>query len=377
MKLILSSIILSLLISYVAQAQVRPTYIPHMSRRSVRFNFVTKDSVNLALNDEFDMIEDSCSVITRYAHLDIHKRKFLGKFKDVSRANPDLVLTEGSYNMDGLKDGGFVVHFLSGKLEAKGNFKNGLYDGSWSIFYDNDKPRLTFDAEGNDIKIIDAWDTDGNKTVINGKGTYRVDEGALYWKGKLLNGKPDGTWKAMKTDDATNTSLVTENFKNGSFQKGRGPIGDYLDASRMVLVSTEMLPFTKAEKLSISSVPCNGIKTQHVVSAQYNNGTASFTEEIKRLITPYISKINIESFESEITVEGYVTDEGLIRGLNSYGSFRQDIARGLISQLSRLPPLVPASVDGKPIKQKITFKFVFTKGMYSFNYRFLPVELAK
>jgi hypothetical protein len=371
MKFILPIIVLSLFTSFAAEAQT-PVFTP--VRRTIRYNYITKDSVNLALNEDFELIEDSCSQITRYAHLNRQKRTFFGRFKDVSRSNPDLVLAQGNYNTDGLKDGDFITYFSNGKLQAKGSFKNGLYDGNWSMYYDDGRPRLTFEAAGNDIKITDAWDEKGNKTVTNGKGTYRSDEGTIYWKGKLLNGKPDGTWRAIKTDDATNTDLETESYKNGSFQQGNGPAGDYSDAPRLVLVGTSLLPFTKVEKLRISAVPCNGVKRKHIVNAQYGNGFADFSEQIKRVVSPYLAKVDLQSFDNELSIEGYVSDSGGITNLNGEGAFNPDIARGLTIQLRGLPRLVPATVDGKPVKQKIVFKFVFTKGMYSFNYRFLPVD---
>lgn len=121
---------------------------------------------------------------------------FLANLKDVSQLNPELVLTEGNYTSDGLKDGYFITHYLNGNLQAKGNFKSNAYDGKWEMYYDDGKPKLTFEANGKEIKINDAWDAKGVKIVTDGKGVYRINLGTIYWKGKLLNGKPDGTWRA-------------------------------------------------------------------------------------------------------------------------------------------------------------------------------------
>jgi len=351
------------------------TNVPINPRR-IHFNFIGKDSINLALNEDFDMIEDSCSQVVRYAHLKMRERKFYGPFKDVSRLDPSLILTEGNYTADGLKDGPFITRYLDGKLQAKGNFKNNKYDGHWEIFYDDGKPKLIFDANGDDINIADAWDEKGNKTIAGGKGNYRVDIGSIYWKGKLLNGKPDGTWRAYKTDDATNTDIISESYKNGAFQKGKGPLGDYTDAPRMVLVPTDKLPFTRAEMLRISQVPCNGVKRKHIVNAQYQNGFAAFSEEIKQLVTPYLSKVDLASYDNTMVIEGTVTESGHIGRLETHTPFNESISRGLIQQLNRLPPLEPATADGKPIAQKLTITFTFTRGMYSFSYRLLPVDLT-
>ena len=165
-------------------------------KRTFRFNFINKDSIHLALSENFEMIEDSCSQITRYGHLNMMERKFTGKFKDVSRLNPTLILTEGNYSADGLKDGTFISRNLNGNVQSKGNFTKNKFDGRWEIYYDDGKPKLTFEANGKDIKIIDSWDAKGVKTIDNGNGNYQLDLEDIYWKGKLVNGKPDGTWKA-------------------------------------------------------------------------------------------------------------------------------------------------------------------------------------
>ncbi|MDB5031561.1 hypothetical protein [Mucilaginibacter sp.] len=345
----------------------------HTTRR-ISFNFVGKDSVNMALNDEFDLIEDSCKQVIRYAKLDMRKRKYLGKIKDVSSLNPNLILTEGNYTADGLKDGYFITHYLNGQLQAKGSFKNNEYEGKWEMYYDDGKPKLTFEANGKDIKITDAWDAKGVKTIDNGKGTYRVNTGSIYWKGKLLNGKPDGAWSAMKTDDATNTDIATEKYKNGAFQKGTGPLGDYNDVSRMALVPGDVLPFVKAELLHVSMVPCNGVKRKHIVNAQYAQGFGYFSEAIKRAVEPYLKTVNIKSYENQFNITGEVNDRGFIVNMTANDAFNQSIAQGLIASLRRLPALNPATVDGKPVTQKFNITFNFGQGLYSFSYRFLQIE---
>jgi hypothetical protein len=360
-------------LSYLATAQTVGT--PPL-KRVVRFKFITKDSVNIPLNDEFEMIEDSCARITRYGHLKMPGRKFFGHFKDVSRTNPDLVLTEGNYTADGLKDGSFTTRYLNGQLQAQGNFKNNDFDGPWAMYYDDGKPKLTFEATDKNIVILNVWDAKGVKFVDNGKGNYRVDMGSIYWKGKLLNGKPDGNWHAYKTDDATNTELITENYKNGAFVKGKGPLGDYADAPRLMLIGPDNLPFVKVELLRVSSVPCNGVKRKHLVHAQYSQGLQIFSENIKDLVSPFLGTVNLKAYENTLTLKGEISVYGDIIKLQSEGDiFNESIARGLISQLRKLPPLNPATADGKPVPEKFTITFKFTQGFYSFSYRFLPLEV--
>jgi len=355
------------IISFYSVAQVQP-------KRSIRFQNLGKDSIRIALNEEYYLIEDSCAQIIRYARYDAKRRMFIGKFKDVNNSEDGKLVSEGEYNDNGFKNGDFVSYYLNGNLQAKGSFKDNKFSGRWDLFFDDGKPKLSFEANGNDIKIIDAWDEQGKKTVDNGKGNYKADLGILYWTGKLENGKPDGKWKAIRRDDRTNAELATESFKNGAFQKGSGMGGDYKDASRILLVSEITLPFVNAEKMRISSVPCNGVKRKHIVNAQYHDGFNSFSEEIKRLVSPYLGKVDLRPYDTEVKFNGEISDKGYVLINNHTLGLDDQIASGLERELRRLPPLEPALADGKPVPQKFTITFKFYQGMYSFSYRFLPVN---
>ncbi len=344
--------------------------------RNIRFNTIGKDSINLALNHQFNMIEDSCSQVIRYGHMNMFTRKFFGKIKDVSKLDPKIVLTEGNYTADGLKDGYFITHYLNGNLEAKGNFKNNQYDGNWEIYYADGKPMMTFTANGNDIKIIDVWDAKGNKTINNGNGNYRVDLEGLYWKGKLLNGKPDGTWKAANPDDATNITLVSETYKDGVFKKGTNALGNYNDEPKLILVPLNKLPFTRAEAMTIALVGCDGINIagKHIVNAQYSSGMSSFSENIARVVGQYLQTIDLNPFDNTLIINGEINESGRVINLRADNAFNGDLARGIIRTLNSLPYLQPATVDGKPTKQKFNINFNFTRGTYRFTYTFLAIN---
>ena len=344
-------------------------------QRNIRFKTFPEDSVNFPLNEGYYLIEDSCAQIIRYAHFHIEERKFFGKFKDVSKLDPNLVVSEGNYTNDGIKDGDFTSHYLNGKLQSKGKFKNGKYDGRWEMYYDNGKPELTFEATDGDCRIIDAWKADGTQTVTNGNGPYVSDMGTLYWKGKLLNGKPDGTWNMVGTDDASNTSLASEHFKKGQFRNGsRGDV-EYTDASHIILVSTYKLPFVNAEIMGISPEPCNGIKRKHVISAQYVNGGQNFAAAIGDAVSAYFSRINLRTLNLTIVIDGEVSEKGTLIEMKSPELNRSDIARGIMLQLRSLPVLQPATVDGKPVKQKFSISFLIHDGYYQLRYTFFPVEI--
>jgi hypothetical protein len=349
-----------------------------MPVRRIQFHTIGKDSIDLPLNEDYDLIEDSCSQITRYAHINMRERKFFGAFKDASKLDPAVVLSEGNYTADGLKDGLFTSHYMNGNLRSKGHYKNNTYEGRWEAYYDNDKPSILFEASNDTIRILDAWDAAGKKTVENGKGTYKVTISPISWKGKLENGRPDGTWHTYKTDDATETAMVDEYFKKGKFQSGNSPVGKYTDASRILLINSEIFPFNRTERLRASIVPCNGIKRKHLVNAQYDNGLSSFSQFIELAITPYISNYNIRNFHDQLTITGVISVDGRIIKLIPVlpNPFSEPFTRGLINQFFKVPALQPATADGKPIEQKFSITFVFETGMYHYSYKFLAIDRA-
>ncbi len=374
MRVFLIALVANVLIGATTIAQtIQPGKRP---TRNIRFGTIGKDSINLALNHQFYLIEDSCSLVTRYGHVNMMNRKFFGKIKDVSKVNPKIILTEGNYTADGLKDGYFITHYLNGTLEAKGNFKNNQYDGNWEIYYANGKPMMTFTANENDVKIIDVWDAEGNKTVNNGNGNYRVDLEGLYWRGKLVNGKPDGTWKAANPEDATNITLVSESYKDGQFKKGKNALGDYTDAPRLTLVPPNKLPFTNAEKFMIALVGCDGVSLagKRIVNAQYSAGMSNFTDNIVRLVGPYLQTVDLKPYENTLIINGEVSENGRVTNLRADNAFNSDLARGMIRELYSLPFLQPATIDGKPTKQNFNITFNFTRGSYRFTYTFLPIN---
>jgi antitoxin component YwqK of YwqJK toxin-antitoxin module len=353
-------------------------YIAHAQSlaRHINFRTIDKDSVSLPLNEEYYLIEDSCAQIIRYSRFYFRQHIFRGKFKDVSKTNTDLIVSEGAYSSQGLKNGLFISHYLNGNLQAKGNFIDNKYDGKWEMYYENGKPELTFDVTDGDYKIIDAWGNNGKKTVDNGNGIYIDKLGNQYWKGKLVNGKPDGKWYLMKTDDASEAPIASEHFKNGQFRDGSIGDYDYKDkSSHIVWVDPFKLPFVNAEKMFISAVPCDGTKRKHIVGAQYKDGLRFFTRYIGDAVSPFLERINLKDCDVKIDIEGEISEEGNLTNLKSPNSTAGDISEGLILRLRTLPPLNPATADGKPIKQKFIISFIIRNGLYQYTYRFLPINI--
>lgn len=365
MKLLYTPIFCLLISTYVI-AQDAP--------RMVRFRTMRNDSINLALNNDYQIIEDTCATIIRYAHYSPAKRVFFGKFKDVSKQNPSLVLSEGNYTADGLKDGEFISYYPNGNLQSKGNFKQNKYDGKWEINYDNGKPQMTFEADNGVIKVINVWNEKGIKTVDNGKGNFEANLGTIAWTGKLDNGLPDGNWKAYRVGDPAKSTLIKELFKKGVFEKGATAMGEYTNASRIVLVIPDFVPYVTAEKMTVSPTSCGVVKKQAVTYAQYQGGSRAYSDEIGRLVSAYLRTVDIAPYNDQLEITGVVSKNGLVYNLRYTNAFNEDIARGIINQLRKLPGLQPGTADGKPVEQNITFSFTFQLGRYTYTWRILPVK---
>lgn len=363
MKKVLFFLAISLFV-LSAKAQTMP--------RQINFHIIGRDSVNLPFNDEYYLIEDSCAQIIRHAHFDLQTRKFFGKVTDVSKIDPNVIISEGYYSEDGRKNGEFKVFFPNGKLRGKGNFKDDQYDGKWEMYYEDGKPELIFEATNGGCTITDAWKPDGTRIVDKGNGMYVANFEALYWKGRLANGKPDGKWNLFRTDDISNIPIGSEIFKNGQFRDGSVMNNSYNNTSHILLVSPYKLPFVNAEKMFVSQVPCNGAKRKHIIGAQYENGLTSFSGFIKDAIEPYLGTIDLKGINNSIEIAGEVSETGRLINLKNNG-FRDDIAQGLIARLRNLPNLHPATIDGKPVRQKFTITFQINEGLYHFSYRFLPI----
>ncbi|HXH99495.1 MAG TPA: hypothetical protein VNI52_04450 [Sphingobacteriaceae bacterium] len=348
-----------------------------MSKRRVNYRSIGKDSINLHLDKDYFLIEDTCSSIVRYGHFNFEKRHFFGPFRDLNKQDPFIILAEGKYSQEGKLDGPVVLRYMNDNVQAKGRFLNGDMDGAWELFYEDGKPWMNFTATEKKIQVNDAWDLSGKKVVDGGNGEFKTDLKTLYWQGKLVNGFPDGTWRARRTNDRTNTVMSSEIFKGGSFVKGSGPLGAYSDASRIVLVNPELLPIYNASLMQVSPTACDpSMSRKNIMNATYRNGMTALSDEIIRLVNPFLGKSDIKFYNIyNLTIEGTINEKGVIESLRLKDGFDDKVTSGLIRELYKLPRLEPAIVNGQPTTQSIIFVFKFSAGTYNFSYKFLPIKV--
>lgn len=340
---------------------------------------IDKDSVAFPLDHEYHLTGDSCTEIVRYCRYDFEKKIFHGKFTDVNKANANQIVSEGYYSAEGLKDGLFKINYLNGQLMAKGTFKDGKFDGKWDIYYSDGKPQMSFEVTDGQYTIKEMYKPDGTKSINGGTGLYIGGEivGAAHWVGKLLNGKPNGKWHFYLIDGNSDAPLSTENYNKGVFEGGNTGDFNYTEKSHIIWISNEMLPLLNGDNLTFANTPCNGVKPKNMVDAHYGEGLNAFSVLISDAVEPYLKSININGINSTIRIAGEINEKGEIVKLKNSNSNNESICRGLILSLRSLPPLLPATIDGKPVTEQFFISFEMYRNTYRFSYQFVPVKIEK
>jgi len=328
------------------------------------------------MDENYALIEDTCSTIIRYGHYRVKDRKFFGSFRDLNKYDPSIVLAEGKYTDDGKLDGFFKMNYLNGEPLSEGKFDKGIMIGPWSLYYPGNKKRLEFEADSGQTKITNAWDTAAKQIVVNGTGTFRSGPDLYYWEGKLVNGRPDGLWRYKKSEDRTGTVVSQEMFKNGIFVKGSSPIGNYNDNSRIILAGDNLLPINNANMLKSSAQACDpSMSRKRVVYAVYRDGTNSFNEKLKTEIIPVFTKVDLSMYSFKtFKIKGTIGLNGRIINLIYVDGWEDRQASALLQALYRLPFMEPALVDGKPVVSGIIFTFKIDKDLYSYSWKMEPIK---
>lgn len=343
--------------------------------RRISFRTLARDSINLHLDENYALIEDTCSSIIRYGHFRLTDRKFFGTFRDLNKYDPSIVLAEGRYTNDGKLDGPIILNYLNGDPQAEGVFNNGKMIGKWVVYYTGNKKRLEFEESSGKIKVLNAWEASGKQTVINGNGTYKSDLGVIYWEGKLLDGTPDGLWRAKKTDDRSGTVVSSETFKNGTFVKGSSPIGNYNDASRIILASESLLPISNAVAMIPSNKACDPSNSfRKIVYAIYKDGKDAFSVLLRNEIVPVFAKVDLRMYASKtFVIKATIDHKGKFTNLTYLDGWEDRQASALLSALYRLPFMEPALVDGKPIPSDVLFTFKINNAVYTYSWQLQPI----
>jgi hypothetical protein len=336
-----------------------------------QLKFFKYDSVHVYYNERYYVIQDTCADIVRQVHISSTTKRFFGPFTDFSKANQEQIVAVGSYDKRGLKQGAFKTWYLDGKLQSRGSFKDGNFDEVWDFYYPNGKPKVTFEPFGAEMKIINAWNENGRKTVENGEGHYDWVMGGITWKGKINGGRPNGKWIAATSYFRQNEALATELFKDGVFQQGSNKAGAYSDSSNIHFFPGDLLPLYRSDDLIASVSDCYAL---NIVAASYPQGGQQFISQIGERLTPVLDQLNLGTLNEPIVLQMKILTDGRLLFDPADGTDPKIISACTVA-LNALPAFTPASVNRKLVEQQMLIIIRRNSSVYTFNYALLPVRL--
>ncbi len=122
--------------------------------------------------------------------------------------------------------------------------------------------------------------------------------------------------------------------------------------------------------LLITVVTCANAQpaaTPQFVDAKYSKGWDAFSQQTQTLVQHYLSQIDIKYIDDKMAITAEVSEKGEIENFKIDPAFSDDMQRNIIRELMKLPRLTPATLDGKPVKEKFTIAFNFHLGVYDFQ----------
>ena len=267
-------------------------------------------------------------------------------------------------NKNGRLNGEVEYYYENGKLSYKGKFKNDRETGDWEYYYENgNKSSVGEYKDGEDIgvwtywyengklkevleyldtegsKINEAYDINGNSTVINGNGNYSYfnEDGSIASTGMVKDGDKIGLWsiydpkgELIEEGDFDGSIFKIKNAWNSKRQhikNGNGLYEAYSEVSGNLIESGEIIDGFKSGKwvyyddslqvpLSESDY-LNGRLNGDIVQ-YHENGKASYIGIYKN-DKPHGISTWFDDYEMKTSEVNFV--EGLKEGIQSFWNF--------------------------------------------------------
>lgn len=271
------------------------------------------------------------------------------------------------FYLKGNLHGEFTFFHENGKIFKRGHYYNGAPKGRLDIFYQNGKPHQVielgeFDKTGfQPIKILDFFDSLGNKIVSKGDGycrgvvdrlptmdpqysnqtipmpqvmidfsnrSERGDLSSFFMIGKVRSGVKDSVWNGY----ADKILCFTERYDKGKFVRGKR----FVDKGE----------FTYNE-IEESANPTNGMTSFYQFVAKHMRYPA---EAIQKGIQGRVFVMLV------INKDGSVSDVKVLRGVG--GGCDEEAVR----VVSKSPPWQPGKQRGISVRQRMVMPIIFKLG---------------
>src|SRR5690606_19636939 len=209
------------------------------------------DLIRLFYDDHYYLVDKDCEfrASERVGRYDFQQQLFIGEFADFD--NQGRKILEGHY-IDGKKQGDFKAYHPNGQLKWQLTYSNGAPVGSLHLFYPDGKPLLEVSYADDGMRILNFWDKRGRQRVTDGKGRYEFsviadgynEFGYIRYnrKGKVVDGRPHGTWTIEYVfDDGKEMNAGYEFYNKGQFVQGYEAYTDetFFDTPRYHLVPVD------------------------------------------------------------------------------------------------------------------------------------------
>ncbi|MEI9919196.1 MAG: energy transducer TonB [Bacteroidota bacterium] len=131
---------------------------------------------------------------------------------------------KGEY-VDGLKEGQFTFYYENGHVESTGRFESNARSGVWKYFYRNAKPKAQLEFTpvfGNEPAIKFMNDSTGRQILQDGNGNWfevvdLPNGGTRTIHGQYKDNEKAGKWTMREMPGKT---IIVENFNKGRFLNG-------------------------------------------------------------------------------------------------------------------------------------------------------------
>jgi MORN repeat variant len=312
----------------------------------------------------------------------------------------DTKQMEGSYNDKGSRDGTFLFYYPNGKLEARGNFNNGVMAGSWSFYHPNGKIKLkTYNKENDPLfTVMEAGDSTGKLTVKNGTGTFEFtlidldEEWPYIVAGQMDHGQRSGTWKyfagVMRTDRPAYEEVyekgklktrnlysknVTERLENNKIPPLMHPVftrlpvmeSFHFDDTKAVADLKELSQEVEGDMAYGNTRDAFGAFKKVEIEASYPGDTRSWHKFLERTLRPEVGwedlPKKITTFTQTVWVQFIVCTDGTVCEIQTMNHVLPSLKKEAERVIGLSGKWLPATKNGKAVKayrkQPITFEY--------------------
>lgn len=114
--------------------------------------------------------------------------------------------------------GPYKSYYEGGQLMETGTIKDGVRSGPWKTFFESGSPQTEAEYNKGMLKLINAWNEEGQQTVTAGEGTYSgyAEGSGMLETGLVKGGLRAGLWQTFYPD--AETIMVEVEYVEGKLE---------------------------------------------------------------------------------------------------------------------------------------------------------------